>query len=102
MKCKATFVLLIVVFVQVSVKAIDPGFSQFFLYSPSFNPAVVGSINEPRMFLYYRNQLPEFGSTFVTYQGSYDQYIKSVHGGVGVNICRDIVGSAYSATNFDL
>ena len=67
------------------------------------NPAIAGSANDPRIFMHYRNQWPGMGSTFITYQGSYDQYIKSLNGGIGINVVRDnILGSALTNTNLDL
>jgi type IX secretion system PorP/SprF family membrane protein len=102
MNRRTTLVVILFILICSTVKAIDPAFSQFFLYSPYSNPAVVGSVNEPRLFLHYRNQWPEFGGTFVTYQGSFDQYIKRLHGGIGINVWHDQVGGAFSSTNIDL
>jgi type IX secretion system PorP/SprF family membrane protein len=102
MKKKATVVVIISILIQITVKSQDPVFSQFFLYSPFSNPAVVGSANDPRLFAHYRNQWPEFGSTFVTYQASFDQYIKTIHGGIGLNLVRDNIGKSYNSTSIDL
>lgn len=86
-----------------TVLAQDPLFSQFFYNAIYLNPANAGSANDPRIFLSYRNQWPAFGSTFVTYQGSYDQYIKSIQGGLGINIIRDnISGGIINSTKVDL
>ncbi|MCX7986466.1 MAG: PorP/SprF family type IX secretion system membrane protein [Bacteroidales bacterium] len=85
------------------LSAQDVLFSQFF-YNPLYlNPANAGAANDPRVFLSYRNQWPAFGSTFVTYQGSYDQYIKSIKGGLGINIIRDnIAAGIINYTKVDL
>ncbi|MGC8803299.1 MAG: PorP/SprF family type IX secretion system membrane protein [Bacteroidales bacterium] len=85
------------------LEAQDPLFSQFF-YNPLYlNPANAGAANDPRIFLSYRNQWPAFGSTFVTYQGSYDQYVKSIQGGLGINVIRDnISGGTINTTKVDL
>ena len=81
----------------------DPLFSQFFYNALYLNPANAGAANDPRIFLSYRNQWPAFGSTFVTYQGSYDQYIKSIQGGLGINIIRDnVAGGIINSTKVDL
>lgn len=85
------------------VVAQDPLFSQFFYNALYLNPANAGAVNDPRIFLSYRNQWPAFGSTFVTYQGSYDQYIKSIQGGLGINVIRDnIAGGIINSTKVDL
>ncbi len=85
------------------VKCQDVLFSQYFLNSLDLNPAVAGSIDYPRLFFHYRNQWPAFGSTFVSYQGSYDQYIKSINGGIGLNFIRDNVSDgAITNTKVDI
>ena len=99
---KAAFTAIVCILLFQTLKAQDLVFSQFFLNSLQMNPAVAGSANDPRIFLNYRNQWPDFGSTYVSYQGSYDQYIKSIHGGVGLNILRDNVGGIFNSTNIDI
>ena len=99
---KAAVTAIISILMFQTFQAQDLVFSQFFLNSLQMNPAVAGSANEPRIFLDYRNQWPDFGSTFVSYQGSYDQYIKAMHGGVGLNILRDNEGGIFNSTNIDL
>lgn len=87
----------------ITLKAQDPFFSQYFLNSVNSNPAVAGSANDPRIVLQYRNQWPSFGNAFVTYQGSFDQYVKSIHSGYGLNILRDnLDGGTLTSTNVDL
>jgi type IX secretion system PorP/SprF family membrane protein len=85
-------------------KSQDPLFSQFFLNSIDINPAFAGTTNDPRFCLHYRNQWPgAFTKAFSTFQGSYDQYVKSISGGLGFNVMRDnIFGSSLTATNVDL
>jgi type IX secretion system PorP/SprF family membrane protein len=99
---KAAFTAIICILLYQPFKAQDIVFSQFFLNSLQLNPAVAGSANEPRIFLNYRNQWPDFGNTFVSYQGSYDQYLKPLHGGIGLNIVRDNVGGYFNSTNIDI
>jgi len=54
------------------------------------NPALTGvEHDERRVFLNYRNQWPGIGNSFVSYTASYDQYIKSLQGGVGFKIFND-------------
>jgi len=87
----------------ITLKAQDPFFSQYFLNSVNSNPAVAGSANDPRFFMQYRNQWPSFGNAFVTYQGSFDEYVKSIHSGFGLNVLRDNQGNgAITSTNVDL
>ncbi len=86
-----------------TIKGQDVIFSQFYLNSLDLNPANAGIVNDARLFLRYRNQWPAFGSTFVTYQGSFDKYIKSINAGLGINIIRDnIAGGALSITRADI
>lgn len=98
------FVCIIVLSLCISsIYAQDPQFSQYFFHSPDMNPAVAGSANDPRLFLHYRNQWPAFGNAYLTYQASYDQYIKAVHGGIGINILRDdIGGGSITSTTVDM
>jgi len=97
-----TFIFYILSFF-ITLKAQDPFFSQYFLNLVNTNPATVGSSNERRVSLQYRNQWPSLGNAFITYQGSYDQYIKSIHSGIGLNIMRDnIGGGTLTSTNVDL
>jgi type IX secretion system PorP/SprF family membrane protein len=85
------------------ISAQDLCFSQYFLNSLDQNPAVAGSANDPRIFLHYRNQWPTLEKGFVTYQGSYDQYITKMNGGVGLNIIQDnIANGIITNTQLDL
>ena len=98
-------ILFVIVFQFLVVKFYgqDPVFSQYYINSMHLNPAIAGSANDPRIFLHYRNQWPAIGNAFITYQGSYDQFIKPLNGGIGINMVRDnILGGALSSTNLDL
>jgi type IX secretion system PorP/SprF family membrane protein len=100
---KTILIVFIHTSILISVKSQDPVFSQFFLNSINLNPAAAGSANAQRVFLQYRNDWPEFSNAFVTYQGSYDQYIKAIHSGFGFNILRDNqAGGILTSTNVDL
>jgi type IX secretion system PorP/SprF family membrane protein len=101
---KLTAILVIIICLVDIAKSQDPLFSQYFVNSLDLNPAFVGTANDPRVMLHYRNQWPgAFGRTFATYQGSYDQYIKSISGGIGFNILRDnLFSSVLTATNIDM
>lgn len=74
------------------ITAQDPGFSQYYANLLYLNPAFAGSVRCPRMILNYRNQWPKLGSTYVTYNASYDQHLDILGGGVGVLLYRDIQG----------
>src|SRR5690554_7910039 len=70
----------------------DPQFSQFYANPIYLNPAFAGSHGCPRFAVNYRNQWPALSGTFVTYSASYDQYFKSIAGGVGVIATHDQQG----------
>lgn len=74
------------------VHAQDPQFSQFYANPIYLNPAFAGSHGCPRFAVNYRNQWPALSGTFVTYSASYDQYFKSIAGGVGVIATHDQQG----------
>lgn len=70
----------------------DPHFSQFYGNPLYLNPALAGSNICPRLVFNYRNQWPGLSNSFVTYNASYDQYIKPLSGGIGVNVLADRAG----------
>jgi type IX secretion system PorP/SprF family membrane protein len=74
------------------VKAQDPQFTQFYANPLYLNPAFAGSARCPRFVLNYRNQWPGITGTFVTYTASYDQYVKAVDGGIGLQLLYDQAG----------
>jgi type IX secretion system PorP/SprF family membrane protein len=53
------------------------------------NPAFTGTSEYPRVVTNYRNQWPKNGNTFVTYNITYDNYIKSMKGGIGFQLLYD-------------
>ncbi|KWW24614.1 MAG: hypothetical protein F082_1615 [bacterium F082] len=70
----------------------DIGFSQFYANPLYLNPAFAGSKIAPRFSLTYRNQWPKLVSAFQTVSVSYDQYIPSLHGGIGAIALADRQG----------
>lgn len=74
------------------ISAQDPEFSQFYANLLYLNPAFAGSVRCPRMILNYRNQWPALGSTYVTYNASYDQHVDVLGGGVGLLVFNDVQG----------
>jgi len=73
----------------------DPGFSQFYANPLYLNPALAGSGVCPRLILNYRNQWPSLSKGYVTYNGSYDQYIGAIAGGVGILFNADRAGGGH-------
>lgn len=84
------------------MKGQDPYFSQFFNSLLYLNPAYAGSAHQPRISMAFRNQMPALGSPYVSYNASYDQSIKPLQGGVGINIMNDIQGPALNRISVDL
>lgn len=80
------------------LKAQDPQFSQFYANPLYLNPALAGSARCPRVAMNYRNQWPGLTGTFVTYTASYDQYVKAVDGGVGIQVLNDQAGEGTLST----
>ena len=79
----------ILILLTLNVKAQDPEFSQFYANPLYLNPAFTGTSEFPRIVANYRNQWPNNGNTFVTYDFSYDTYVKSMKGGLGFQILYD-------------
>ncbi len=80
----------------------DPQFSQFYANPLYMNPAFAGTSQYPRIVTNYRNQWPKNGNTFVTYNLTWDNYIKSMKGGLGFQVLYDrelngVVNSVNSA-----
>ncbi|MEN8116290.1 MAG: type IX secretion system membrane protein PorP/SprF [Bacteroidota bacterium] len=82
------FVLLFII--PVSGYGQDPGFSQFFANPLHLNPAFAGTTEIPRTVINYRNQWPQKGTSFTTYSISYDQLIKKLNCGVGMQVYHDV------------
>ncbi len=79
----------------------DPVFSHFYSNGTHLNPAWAGIEGPVKIFLGYRNQWPNSGSSYITYQASYDQYIDKLHGGIGVRVLNDQQGdAAYNTFDF--
>lgn len=85
-----------------SAKAQDPGFSQFYANPINMNPAFAGTSIYQRVVTNYRNQWPNQGNTFVTYNFTYDSYLKSMKCGLGFQLLYDkelngVINSANSS-----
>lgn len=91
-RTRISLVCLLLLFVAQGVNAQDIGFSQFYANPLYLNPAFAGSKVAPRFSITYRNQWPKLVSAFQTVSASYDQYIPSLHGGIGAIVLADRQG----------
>lgn len=91
---KKNIVIILFFLVLFSMKGFtqDPHFSQFYANPLYLNPALAGATGCPRLIGNYRNQWPALGKAFNTYNASYDQYVKFLHGGVGLLFMADRAG----------
>lgn len=71
------------------VKGQDPEFSQSYANPLYLNPAFTGTNAIPRIIMNYRNQWPRQGSTFTTYNLTFDKFINSTTGGIGFRTTYD-------------
>lgn len=92
--------------VQLSITGLyaqDPVFSHFYANGLQLNPALAGTEGPGRIYIGYRNQWPNSGASYITYQASYDQYVEKLHGGIGVRILNDKQGGGtFNAYNVDV
>jgi len=86
--------LLILLILPGSGRSQDPVFSHFYSNGIHMNPAWAGVEGPAKVFLGYRNQWPNSGASYITYQASYDQYIEKLQGGLGVRVLNDKQGDA--------
>lgn len=75
------------------VSAQDFAFSQYYANPLYLNPALAGSKICPRLTLNYRNQWPGIYNGYVSYSAAYDQFFKSISGGVGIIATADVLGA---------
>lgn len=81
----------------------DVAFSQFYANPIYLNPAFAGSSIGPRVTMNYRNQWPSLAGDFVTYSASYDQFVPSLYGGVGIQVMSDRMGAgSFKSTHLAL
>jgi len=87
-----SFVIFVLVLLMVNAfqaKAQDAEFSQFYANPLYLNPGFAGTSSLPRMVINYRNQWPKQGNTYVTYNLSYDKFVNSIRGGIGLRMMYD-------------
>jgi len=89
--CNIAIVLFVLTF-SLNVEAQDPTFTQFYSNPLYLNPAFAGSNKCPRLNMNYRNEWPNLSGNYVTYSLSYDQYVKSLNGGIGILVTHDQQG----------
>jgi type IX secretion system PorP/SprF family membrane protein len=77
----------------------DPTFTQFYANPIYLNPAFAGSHGCARFSLNYRNEWPKISGNYQTYSASYDQYFKSISGGIGVLVTHDEQGQGTIKTS---
>ncbi len=80
------------------INAQDAEFTQFYANPLYLNPAFAGTNKCPRINLNYRNQWPGLSATFITTSASYDQYVPSISGGLGLMVVTDREAKTLSTT----
>jgi type IX secretion system PorP/SprF family membrane protein len=94
--------LIIAIFLSVNLSKLfaqDPEFTQFYANPLYLNPAFAGSVRCPRLVMNYRHEWPSISGTYITTSASYDQYVNSLHGGIGVLVMNDRAGEGTITTN---
>ncbi len=72
-----------------TLKAQDPHFSQFYAAPLYLNSAFAGTAGGPRFILNYRNQWPGINKAYRNVAFSYDQFMPSLNGGIGLMVTND-------------
>jgi len=83
----------------ISLNAQDQQFTQFYA-SPTFlNPAFSGHTAQSRLSLNYRNQWPSIPGAFVSYNFSYEHFVRELKSGFAIMGSRDQAGSGALSDN---
>jgi len=93
------FVLLCILGNRNTSTAQDPEFTQFYSNPVYLNPAFAGSTQSGRLGINFRNQWAGIDNPFRTLSISYDQYVKKVTGGFGIQFVNDGAGSGTYHSN---
>jgi type IX secretion system PorP/SprF family membrane protein len=88
------FLMLVMSWLGLLVRAQDPEFSQYYAAPLYLNPAFSGTANDHRFILNHRNQWPNITNGFVTYALSYDYNLSDVNSGLGFLLVTDRAGTA--------
>lgn len=70
----------------------DPIYSQYYNAHLQLNAALAGNTDGPLFQLNYRNQWPLLDKIYTTYSLSYDQFVRKLKSGIGVQILTDNAG----------
>jgi len=98
MKTKTILSLLLILFGGMSTFAQDARFTQNFSNPLFLNPAYSGSLGCSRIVLNCRKYFPVNVEDFHTYSASYDQYVKPILGGIGLQFLSDHNGAETSTS----
>ena len=91
LKLIITFIIVFLLNIII-VKSQDITFSQFKPNLIYYNPAFAGYVKCSTMSLAYRNQWVGINTGFNTFNVGYNQYVNFLHGGIGLNIIKDVAG----------
>jgi type IX secretion system PorP/SprF family membrane protein len=80
-------------FATVHCFAQDPQFTQFYSVPTYLSPAFAGTAQQSRLGMVYRDQWPAVPGSFITANVSYDQYVRNINSGFGVQVMHDRAGS---------
>ncbi len=89
LKSSAIIAFMLLLTFSLQLKGQDPEFSQFYANPLYLNPAFTGTSEYQRVVTNYRNQWPNRGNTYVTYNFTYDEYVSSIRSGIGVKLMYD-------------
>jgi len=94
LKRKVAYIVFLVILFNSRLPAFsqDPAFSQFYANSLYMNPALAGIEGPAKLYIGYRNQWPGSTDSYITYHASYEQYVKVLHGGIGIHLMNDRQG----------
>ena len=82
-----------------SLNAQDQQYTQFYANPTYLNPAFSGHTTQSRMALNYRNQWPSIPGAFVSYNFSYEHYVREINSGFAIMGSRDQAGSGALSSN---
>ena len=94
------FITALACFISVSMVGQDPVFNQYNQTQVFLNPSCAGNDTCLRISSLYRNQWPNMSGNYVTQAIAIDQYINSIHGGLGLTVLYDEAGQNSLRTTF--
>ncbi len=86
-------------FLQFSLRAQDPAFSQYPSLPMHLNPALAGNSEYGQLTAIFRDQWPDFPQTYVTYALAWEQYFPDLSSSFGVMLLGDRQGSGVFNTH---